>query len=122
MLQLNLILVQFDIPKWHKIVCTDVFNELIELWDENVYENQVGSTNVHDAGGGSEWIMKVLPKVLCKVGQSLTDCQKNSPTVITESKSVFTLPAKFESKIKRPEDPNTSKKDDSATIVVDSQP
>eukprot|EP00392_Amoebophrya_sp_AT5.2_P000157 g157.t1 len=36
-----------------------------------------------------EWTMKLLPKILAKLGNAISSCQKNSPSVITELGAAF---------------------------------
>ncbi|CAD7969566.1 unnamed protein product [Amoebophrya sp. A120] len=70
---LELINLVFERPKWHKVVASDHYNEIMALWTEE----------------STEWTMKLLPKILAKLGNALTSCQKNSPSVITELGAAF---------------------------------
>ncbi|CAD7929218.1 unnamed protein product [Amoebophrya sp. A25] len=73
-LALVLINAVFNKPKWHKVVAQDYYSEIMELWTEE----------------SADWTMKCLPKILAKLGNTLTACQKNSPSVITELGAAFT--------------------------------
>lgn len=70
---LQLINKAFERPKFHKIVAQDHYNEILQLWTEEA----------------SDWTMRLLPKILAKIGQALQSCAKNSPTVVSDAGVAF---------------------------------
>jgi len=61
------------------VVCNEIFEEIVELWGDD----------------SEQYIMKILPKLLAKIGSAMSECQKNSPQPIKDPKSLFVVSEKY---------------------------